>query len=393
MRPHRLLRLTIPFASVLAFSACLLIWATAAPAATCENKFTHGAGNGNWNEAANWEAGIPTETQAVCIPTGILGVEIPAAVQAKAKSIVAESPLKIAGSATLTIKESSNAFSNELTNVDLEGTIHTEGSSLKLSAANVVHGGGQITAAGTPTVTLLSGGTLAGIGRIAPSFIAEEGSTVQPGGSEMVGTLTFDSAFSLNEGAHLDLDLASDSSFDQIHAGPSADASVFGTVTVHVLGGYAPAVGAKWEFLFGAFGVLNGVTAITPSQFSIHSVPGGDELRLDSALPTGGDGDGDQSGDSGPTGSTTQSLASNPLGPPPASTTPVQCVVPKVAGLPLAKAKKALTKAYCAAGKVKFRASATVKKGHVIGASKKAKTALPAGSKVSLTVSGGAQKA
>jgi PASTA domain-containing protein len=397
MRPHRLLKPTFPLVSVLVLSACLLIWASPAAAAGCENKFTNGDGNGSWNDGLNWEHSVPVESETVCIPAGIPEVTIGLAVPAKAKTIVAESPLKIESTATLTIKESSAAFANELTGVDLEGTIHTEGSSLKLSGANVLHGGGQITAAGTPTVTLVSGATLAGIGTIGPGFVAQSGSTVEPGGSEMVGTLTFDSAYSQSEGSHLDLDLASDSSFDQIHGPPSNDAFVFGTVTVHLLGGYVPTVGTSWEFLSGALGVLNGTLAITPSQFSIHSVPGGDELRLDSALPTGGGGGGGggggQSGGSGGTGSTNQGPGSSPIVPITTSPSPTRCVVPKVAGLPLAKAKKALKKAHCVPGKVKLRASATVKKGHVIGASKKAQTALPAGSKVNLTVSGAAKKA
>jgi hypothetical protein len=157
-------------------------------------------------------------------------------------------------------------------------------------------------------------------------------------------------------------------------------------------------VGTSWEFLFGALGVLNGVTTITPSQFSIHSVPGGDQLRLDSALPTGGGGGGEPTGGGDQTGSgtqpggTNQPPASGPVGPTPTPTTPVRCVVPKLAGLPLAKAKKALKSAHCTPGKVKLRAGGPGKKGHVIGASKKPGIALPAGSKVDLTVAGKAKK-
>jgi hypothetical protein len=409
MQPHKLLKLSRPLVLLTVLSACLLALAPAASAAGCENEFTDGDANGSWIDAANWEHGVPGETETVCIPSGIAQVNIPLAAQAKAKSIVAQSPLTITSTATLTIKESSNAVSNELTSVDLEGTIHTEGSSLKLSGSNVVHSGGQITAAGTPVVTLVSGGTLGGAGTIAPSFVAQSGSSVQPGGSEAVGTLTFGSAYTQSEGARLDLDLASDSSFDQIHAGPT-NSFVFGTVTVHLLGGYVPTVGTGWEFVSGTTGVLNGVTGITPSQFSVHSVPGGDELRLDSALPSGGEepGDGEQpaggeqpnsggsggGGDAGSsqTGGNGQGPATNLPGPGNTSV-PVQCVVPKVAGLRLAQAKKALTKAHCAPGKVKLRAGAKGAKGRVIGASKKPKTKLPAGSKVNLTVSGKTKKA
>jgi PASTA domain len=280
------------------------IWAPAASATGCDNEFTNGNANGGWIDAGNREHGVPSETEAVCIPAGIPEAHIPLAAPApaKAKSVVARSPLTITATATLTIKESSNAFSNELTSVDLEGTLHTEGSSLKLHGANIVQSGGQITAAGTPTVTLLSGGTLGGSGTIGPSFIAPSGSTVQPGGSEAVGTPTFSSAYDQSEGAHLDLDLAS-------------------------AGTRRPRAGGE--------------------QGGGSSAPGGS----------------------------------------------VRCVVPKVAGLPLAKSKKALRTAHCAPGKVQRRPSAQVKKGRVTHASKKPRATLPAGSKVNLTVPGSAKVA
>lgn len=398
MQPHRLpyLRLPLLFAAI---SFCLFARAPLARAANCENEFTNADANGSWGDGGNWEHGVPIESETVCIPSGLPGVTISLAVQAKAKSIVAKSPLTITSTANLAIKESSGAVTNELTSVDLEGAIHTEGSALKLSGANVVKGG-QITAAGTPTVTLVGGATFAGVGTVGPSFIAQSGSTVQPGGSGAVGTLTFGAAYTQNEGAHLDLDLASGSSFDQIHAGPT-NSFVFGTVGVHLLGGYLPSVGTSWEFLSGTVGVLNGVTAVTPSQFSVHSLPGGDELRLDSALSSGGSGEtgtggGQNGGGSQTGGGSSTGGGSQGQGPTQVPTMPggtVQCVVPKVAGLSVAKAKKALKKAHCTPGKVKHRAGTKVKKGRVVKAGKKPKTTLPAGSKVSLTVSSGAASA
>jgi uncharacterized repeat protein (TIGR01451 family) len=70
-----------------------------------------------------------------------------------------------------------------------------------------------------------------------------------------------------------------------------------------------------------------------------------------------------------------------------------QCVVPKVKGLKAKGAKKALRTANCAPGKVKHRHNAKVKKGKVIRGAKKRGTALPAGTKVNLTVSSGPKAA
>jgi uncharacterized repeat protein (TIGR01451 family) len=70
---------------------------------------------------------------------------------------------------------------------------------------------------------------------------------------------------------------------------------------------------------------------------------------------------------------------------------PVKCVVPKLKGLRLKGAKKALRKAHCAAGKVTHRNSGKVKKGRVVRGAKKRGAVLPAGTKVKLTVSRGAK--
>jgi hypothetical protein len=63
-----------------------------------------------------------------------------------------------------------------------------------------------------------------------------------------------------------------------------------------------------------------------------------------------------------------------------------ECVVPKLKGKRLRAAKKALRNANCAVGKV-ARKKSTVRPGRVIKQRPKPKTTLPAGSKVTLTVS------
>jgi hypothetical protein len=65
---------------------------------------------------------------------------------------------------------------------------------------------------------------------------------------------------------------------------------------------------------------------------------------------------------------------------------PVQCVVPKVVGLKLAKAKTKIKKAHCRVGKVTRKHSSKKKRGRVIKQSPKAGKHLPAGTKVKLTV-------
>ncbi len=65
------------------------------------------------------------------------------------------------------------------------------------------------------------------------------------------------------------------------------------------------------------------------------------------------------------------------------------CIVPKVVGLTLKKAKKKLVKAHCRAGKVKKASSAANKKGKVIKQSPKARKKLKYGGKVNLTVGKG----
>ena len=65
------------------------------------------------------------------------------------------------------------------------------------------------------------------------------------------------------------------------------------------------------------------------------------------------------------------------------------CVVPKVVGKSLAKAKAAITKAHCKVGKIGHRASSKKTKGKVIGQSPKSGKRLQNGAKVNLTVGKG----
>jgi hypothetical protein len=70
----------------------------------------------------------------------------------------------------------------------------------------------------------------------------------------------------------------------------------------------------------------------------------------------------------------------------------VQCVVPKVKGKTLAAARKAITHAHCAVGKITRAASKKVAKGKVISQKPTPGKHLAAGAKVNLVVSKGRKK-
>jgi len=74
---------------------------------------------------------------------------------------------------------------------------------------------------------------------------------------------------------------------------------------------------------------------------------------------------------------------------PAASESVTKCVVPNVKGKQLLVAEKALAAAHCAAGAIRKARSPHVKKGRVISQGTAAGRSLPAGTKVSMTVSKG----
>jgi hypothetical protein len=251
-----------PLVLVLALvaAACLLVAAPRAGAVTCNDTFTGALGSG-WADGANWSAGDPpTSIQNACLESGS-AVEIGPGVAAEASTVIGTLPLRIDAGGSLAV-----------------------GVAAELVGANVVDG--EIKGSGA-TVKLLSG-SLAGTGTIDPRFINEAGE-VEPGGAGAVGTLTFGSEYAQDEGAQLDLDLASDTSFDRIQPAANANALIFGRIAVQVLGSYSPAVGTTWNFVSGTAGVERGWT-MTPSEFSARTFPGGAELTLNSALPSGGGG-------------------------------------------------------------------------------------------------------
>jgi beta-lactam-binding protein with PASTA domain len=69
-----------------------------------------------------------------------------------------------------------------------------------------------------------------------------------------------------------------------------------------------------------------------------------------------------------------------------------KCVVPKVVGLKLAKAKARIKKAHCRVGKVTKRFSTRKKKGRVLSQRPKPRKTLKSGAKVNLVVGKGPKR-
>jgi Tol biopolymer transport system component len=78
-------------------------------------------------------------------------------------------------------------------------------------------------------------------------------------------------------------------------------------------------------------------------------------------------------------GTTSNSVVPRPL-------KQVACIVPKVVGRPLAKAKRLIKAAHCRVGKISYRRSTRAKKGRVLSQKPKPRTHRPVGARVSLVV-------
>ena len=92
----------------------------------------------------------------------------------------------------------------------------------------------------------LDSGILSGSGQILGGLINVAG-TVRPGGAGVVGTLTLGGDYVQQAGAALELDLASDSSYDKITA-PSSNHTIAGSITISTIGGYMPTNGTDFFF-------------------------------------------------------------------------------------------------------------------------------------------------
>jgi hypothetical protein len=274
----------LPLVAVLAVAAALPV--AGARAATCDTTYS-GPSGGAWTTDANWSgSAVPTSADNACVPGGVGTIAVPAGATAQAKGLTASSPLSIGAGATLTLNAAST-----LNGLRLDG--------------GAVAGAGPVSQ---------QGGTLSGAGTFGPSFL-ENGGTVAPGGEGVVGTLTFGSLFSQMPGATIDLDLASDSSYDQIL--PINNNAFFqGPITVTALGGYAPAVGTTWHVVSLSPGIQQLGETFTPSVIHGVTVSHGLDLVLLEAWPVSGGGGGTPPPGDGGDGGTTPTGGEPALGAP-----------------------------------------------------------------------------
>lgn len=262
---------------VVAMVAAALVISVRPASAVCDVNYT-GPADDLWATPGNWDGNaVPTTAQIACIPAGKGTIVIANGVAATVKSITAASGLQVASGGSLAISDATNAFTNTLVDlaVPAGATVSSAGSGLSTS--------GQVVVDGTIDANVqVTGGTLDGAGTITKSLQHMAG-TVRPGGAGTVGTLTLGLAYNQQAGATLELDLASDSSFDEID-GPHFNHFLEGQIVVHLLGGYLPTVGTSWNFIPpDGFGTSVNVQ-VTPSNFSAHSISQGAALSLDTAL-------------------------------------------------------------------------------------------------------------
>jgi hypothetical protein len=241
-------------------------------AATCDVNYT-GPSNGVWNAAGNWStSALPTGGQTVCIPTGKGTITIGAGVAALAKDITAASGLAIVATGSLAISDATAlTYPNVVADLSIAagGTLSSAGSGVSIAGQALVDGMFSARAQ-------LVSGSLSGTGTIG-GFFDNKAGTVRPGGAGVVGTLSFGNMFDQESTGTLEIDLASDVSFDQINT-PLNNDFVDGTIVVKLLGGYTPVDGTAWAFI-PPNGPGTQITAhATPSTFTAHSISMGAEL-------------------------------------------------------------------------------------------------------------------
>ena len=275
--------------------AAIGLFVPAADASTCaaQNNYT-GAAGGQWNLAANWSKGtVPTSAETACIPTEKGTVTIAAAVKAEVNTLLSQSALTIASTATLAISEK---FAMEETKVNeerasrfadltVDGTLSTAGDWLMMSGNVVVEGEITSSAKSEDTARLL-GGTLSGNGTIDIPFSNIAGA-IQPGGAGVIGEAHFTSLSAAAAGATLVLDIKSASEFDRLSDTTSNFFFNEGTeIEVNLLGGYEPPVKTKWDIMSGGPGDPVDTTNVEPGSFIARSFSGGFEVERTLAPPS-----------------------------------------------------------------------------------------------------------
>lgn len=128
------------------------------------------------------------------------------------------------------------------------GTLTLNGENLSSGGATIDGGTLKVSnttgsATGSGSITINSGGTLAGTGSAAGNVI--NGGSVTPGNSP--GALTIGGSYNQSVGGKVQIEIASSSSFDQLNI--EGTAALAGTLEVLLLDSYMPAAGTQFDIL------------------------------------------------------------------------------------------------------------------------------------------------
>lgn len=143
------------------------------------------------------------------------------------------------------------------------GTLFVKNSIVSSKAITVTSPG--ILDVTTPGLTLASGNSLGGTGSVSGVVTAGAGTSLIPGGTGTIGTLTVDT-LNLNSGATVNVDLGSGSSSDQIHVNGALTLGASQVVNLGLAGPGAMTPGNTYT-LFTAASIAN----FTPSSFTVAS--------------------------------------------------------------------------------------------------------------------------
>jgi hypothetical protein len=251
----------------------LVLHVSSAYASACaaQNNYT-GPANGEWNIEGNWSNKLPKTSETVCIPEGKGTITIAAGVKAEVKTLLAQSAVTVAATASLAIsekffmeepakdEEKATRFTDGLT-IDSGAVVSTDGDWILMSGPVVLEGEIDNTTGNVNEVAArLESGTLTGDGILKIPF-ANIAGTVEPGGPGAIGALHLDSISSQRSAGTLVIDVASKTSFDEIIM--KSNVSWQGALDVNLIGSYEPPVGTEFLFQTGG-GALQFFETVTP---------------------------------------------------------------------------------------------------------------------------------
>jgi hypothetical protein len=242
-----------------------------ASACAAQDNYT-GPANGEWNVEGNWSSKLPKTNETVCIPEGKGTITIAAGVKAAVKTLLAQSAVTVASTASLAISEKffmeepvkdeerASRFTDGLT-IDSGAVVSTDGDWILMSGPVVLEGEiDNTTGNANEVVARLESGTLTGDGVLNIPFGNVAG-TVEPGGPGAIGALHLDSISGQDPAGTLIIDVASNTSFDEIVM--KSNVSWQGALDVNLIDGYEPPVGTEFLFQTGG-GALQSFETVTP---------------------------------------------------------------------------------------------------------------------------------